>query len=350
VPKVLAGGQLTLLLAVIAPARTATAVEPQRVEISIAAEPDVSESVSAVLRDSLGRRGLEVNATAVPRIDPLQLVRSSAAGSPTGLVARVWLDLAAKQPTLYLIAEPSGLIYTRPLAVHAEPDPVELELIRFLVDSAVQAILEGQALGISRDEFERSLAAPVVTRPAPGPPPLPPAPAVRKARPKWTITAGYTGARLSSGVFAHGPEVGTELRWPRLHLGITLLQWLPVTLTSPDVNAILLSSGLRVFAAVPAAIGTRMQASFGIGAGIDVTRVAPGGTGARPTFWVTDPLALAIATFQRSFGRVIGAVDAGVDFELLGARYSAIRPGGAVVIWTPQHWRPFVAARLGVAF
>jgi hypothetical protein len=349
-PKVLAGRRLALLLAVIAPPRTATAVEAQRVEVAIAALPAVAESVFSVLRDSLGRRGLDVDATVVPRIDPLQLVRSSAGGSPTGSVARVWLDLASKQPTLYLIAEPSGLIYARPLAVHAEPDPVELELIRFVVDSAVQAILEGQALGISRDEFERSLAAPVVMRPSPGPPPLPPTPAVRKARPKWTIAAGYSGARLSAGVIAHGPELGTELLWPRLHLGITLLQRFPVTLTSPEVSAILLSSGLRVFAAVPAALGARLQVSFGIGAGIDITRVTPGGTGARPAFWVTDPLALALATLRRSFGRVIAAVDAGVDFEPLGARYSAVRPEGAVVIWTPQRWRPFATARLGIAF
>ena len=342
-------GRLALLLAVIALPRTATAAEPQSVEVAIAAGPAVFESVFAVLRDSLGRRGLDVNATVVPRIDPLRLVRSSAGGSPTGSVARVWLDLLAKQPTMYLIAEPSGLIYVRPLAVHAEPDTVELELIRFVVDSAVQAILEGRALGISRDEFERSLAAPVVTRPAPGPP-LPPSPAARKARPKWTIAAGYSGAMLSSGVVAHGPELGTELLWPRLHLGITLLQRFPVTLTSPDVSAILLSSGIRVFAAVPAALATSIQASFGIGAGIDVTRVAPGGTGARPTFWVTDPLVLAIATLQRSFGRVVAAIDAGVDFDLLAPRYSAIRPGETVVIWTPQRWRPFATARVGVAF
>jgi hypothetical protein len=308
----------------------------------------VVESVLAVLRDSLGRRGLAVDATVVPRIDPLQLVRSPA-GSPTGSVAYVWLDLAANQPTLYLIAKPSGLIYVRPLAVHAQPDTVELELIRFVVDSAVQAIQEGRALGISRNEFERSLAAPVVTRPAPGPP-LPPSPAARKARPKWTIAAGYSGAMLSSGVIAHGPELGTELLWPRLHLGITLLQRFPVTLTSADVSAILLSSGIRVFAAVPAPMGSRLRASFGIGAGLDVTRVAPGGTGARPTFWVADPLVLAIATLQRSFGRFIAAVDAGVDFDLLAPRYSAIRPDETVVIWTPQRWRPFATARLGVVF
>jgi len=348
-PNGLAGwGRLALLLAVIAPPRTATAAEPQSVEVVIAAEPAVSESVFTVLRDSLGRRGLDVDATVVPRIDPLQLVRPSAGGLATGSVARVWLDLAAKQPTLYLIAEPSGLIYVRPLAVHAEPDTVELELIRFVVDSAVQAILEGRALGISRDEFERSLAPPVVTRPAPGP--LPPAPAARKARPKWTIAAGYSGAMLASGVVAHGPELGTEVLWPRLRLGITFLQRFPVTLTSPDVSAILVSSGVRMFAAVPAPMGTRLRASFGIGAGLDVTRVAPGGTGARPTFWVADPLVLAIATLQRSFGRVIAAVDAGVDFDLLAPRYSAIRPDETVVIWTPQRWRPFATARLGVVF
>lgn len=347
-------GRFALLLAVFALGRRAIAEEAPRLEVVIAAGPAVSESILAVLRDSLARRGLEIEATVVPRIDRLQLVRPPAGGTAAAAVARVWLDLMEPQPTMYFVTEPSGLVYVRPLAVHPAPDTVELELIRFVVDGAVQAILEGQPLGVTPAEFERSLAAPVVVPPVP---PRSPAPTVRKARPKWVIAAGYSAARMSLGVVAQGPGLTAELQWPRLRLGVALLQRFPVTLSSPEVSpsspevsAVLVSSGARLFAALPARLTARLSASVGIGAGVDVTRVTPAGTGATPTFWVSDPMVLGIVTVQQSFGRIVAAVDAGVDFDLIAPRYSAVRPGQSVAVWTPERWRPFATARLGIAF
>ncbi len=156
-------GRFGLLVAVFALARRAAAEGASRVQVVVAADPAVSESVLGVVRDSLARRGLATDGTVVPRIDPVQLARPQPS-STSAPVARVWLDLVAPQPTMYFVTEPSGLVYVRPLAVHPAPDTVELELIRFVVDGAVQAILEGQPLGISRAEFERSLAPPVVRR------------------------------------------------------------------------------------------------------------------------------------------------------------------------------------------
>ena len=344
-------GRCGLLLAVFALAGRAAAEEaPRQVQVVVAANAAVSESVLKILRDSLTRRGLAVEATVVPRIDPLQLARAQASSPAAGPVARVWLDLVAPQPTMYFVTEPSGLVYVRPLAVHATPDTVELELIRFVVDGAVQAILEGQSLGVSRAEFERSLAPPVVTAPPPPPAPV-------RTRPKWVLGAAYSGARLSPGVVAHGPGLTAELLWPRLHLGVALLQRLPVTLrsadggaSSPEVSAELVSSGVRLFAALPARLAGHLWASAGVGAGLDVTRVAPAGTGATSAFWVTDPLVLGIATLQQSFGRVVAAVDAGVELDLIAPRYAAVRPEQTVAVWTPDRWRPFATARLGIAF
>ncbi|MES1208082.1 MAG: hypothetical protein ABUS79_19280 [Pseudomonadota bacterium] len=347
--EALAGwGRFAWLLALLAVGSSAAAQQEEapRLQVFIAADPAVSESVSAVLRDSLSRRGLAVDAIVVPRIDPLQLARPSAGGTQAAPVARVWLDLVAPQPTMYFVTEPTGLVYVRPLAVHPAPDNVELELIRFVVDGAVQAILEGQPLGVPRAEFERSLAPPVVAPPPPpAPAPLPPRP-----RPKWVVAAAYSGTRLSAGVVAHGPGLAAELLWPRLRLGVGLLQRLPVTVSSPEVSAELLSSGVRLFAAVPARVTARLWASAGVGAGVDLTRVTPAGSGATPPFWVSDPLVLGIATVQQTLGRIVAAADAGVDFDLIAPRYAVIRSGQTVGVWTPARWRPFATARLGIAF
>lgn len=337
--------RLALLLAALAFSRSVAAEEHRRIEVVLATDPAVAESVLSVLRASLTRQGLEMVAIVVRRIDPLQLVRSSPNRSPAGPVAHLWLDLAARQPTMYLVAAPNGLVYVRPLAVRAMPDAVEIELIRFVADSSVQAILKGRALGISRDEFERSLAAPVATAAAPAP-----MPAVIRLWPRWMIAAGYSGSVLSSDFVAHGPEVGAEARWPRLHFGITVAQRFPLTVTRAEVSTRLVTSSIRILAAMPIAISSRLSASFGIGAGADVTHVAPEGVGATSAFWVTDPLVLAMTTLERVLGDAIASVDLGVDWDLLAARYAALRSGETTVLWTPQRWRPFATARLGFSF
>ena len=232
-------GRFGLLLAVLALARPVNADQTARngmprIEVIVAAAPSVSETILSVLRDSLARRGLGVDATVVPRIDPVQLVRPLPLSTPAAPLARVWLDLSSPRPTMYFVTEPSGLVYVRPLAVHPVPDAVELELIRFIVDGAVQAILEGQSLGVSPAEFTRSLAPPVAPPPA-----RPPSPAAIAGRtpPKWVIAAAYSGARLSAGVVVHGPGLTTELLWPRLRLGVALLQRFPSTLRSLELSA-----------------------------------------------------------------------------------------------------------------
>jgi hypothetical protein len=219
----------------------------------------------------------------------------------------------------------------RPLAVQADPDPVELELIRLVVDSSVEAILKGRALGVSRDEFERSLApAPAPepepepapeSEPAPAPEPAPEPAPKRAPKPEsepapepepesepepeftWAIAAGYSGTMLSADSVAHGPELGAERRWPRLRLGMTLSQHFQQTVTRADVGMGLLSSGIRVSVALPKTITSHLSASFGLGAGVDATLVTPNGNGAKSAFWVTDPLVRAMATLEHAFGR-----------------------------------------------
>ncbi len=351
--------RLGLLLAVLALGTTAAAQTPARegaprIDLVVAADQSASENILAVLRDALARRGLQVDANVVPRLDPSQLARPLTPQAPAPPVARVWLDLVAPQPTMYFVSEPTGLVYVRALAVHPVPDQVELELIRFVVDGAVQAILEGQPLGVSRAEFARSLVPPIVPSPAP---PASPAPATGRTRPRWVIAAGYGGARLSAGVVTHGPGLSAELLWPHLRLGVAVLQRFAVALNSPDlgatspgVSAVLLSSGLRLFAALPARLTTHLSASLGIGAGFDLTHVAPAGTGATPAFWATDPLVLGTATVQQRFGRLVAGIDGGIELALLAPRYTAVRPGTTLAVWTPERWRPFATARVGIVF
>src|SRR5208283_5983009 len=104
---------------------------------------------------------------------------------------------------------------------------------------------------------------------------------------------------LSADSVANGPELGAERRWPRLRLGVNLLQQFPRTVTRDEVDLRFLSSGIRMSVAFPTAITSGLSASFGLGAGVDATHVTPNGTGARPASWATDPLVLAMATLEQ---------------------------------------------------
>jgi hypothetical protein len=348
-----------LLAAVVTMPRSAAAGERQHIDAVLAGDPAAVEKVVAVLRGSLDRQELDLVAVSAAQIDPLDVVRLPLDGSPTGPVAHLWLDLTASPPTMYLLDARSGLVYLRPLAVHADPDAVELELIRFVVDSSVEAILRGRALGVSRDEFERSLAPSPAPAPAPAPPPEPAAPAPppepEPARepatePRWAVGAGYSGTMRSTDSFAHGPELGVEHRWPLLRLGMTLSQQFQQTVTSSNVGMGLLSSGIRISMALAEAITPHLAASFGLGAGVDATHVTPNGNGARAAFWATDPLVLAMATLERAYGPFVVSVRVGVDFDLISPHYLVDSSSGTRVLWTPSRWRPFVAMRLGFAF
>ena len=343
------------LAAVVAMPRLLAAEERQHINAVLAGNPAVIEKVVGVLRGSLDRQGLDLVAVSAARIDPLDIARLPIDRSSTGPVAHLWLDLTAGQPTMYLLDARSGLVYLRPLAVQADPDPVELELIRFVVDSSVEAILKGQALGVSRDEFERSLAPAPAPPPPPPPPPAPepepePEPETTGRQPEWAIAVGYSGTMLSTDYLAHGPELGVERRWTHLWLGMTLSQQFPQTVNGADVGMRLLSSGIRISAAFPRAITSHLSASIGLGAGVDATRVTPNGNGAQPAFWATDPFVLAVATLEHSYGRVLVSVRVGVDFDLLAPQYVVDSSDGARVLWTPSWWRPFAALRLGFAF
>lgn len=341
-PQLIAGSVLvSLLTGIVVPSRAAMADERRTVKAVLEGAPAVVDGVLSVLRASLDRQGLDLVAVSAPRIDPLDAARVIPDHSASGPVAYLWLDLTAKPPTMILVDARSNLVHVRPLAVHAEPDAVETELIRFVVDSSIDAILKGRALGVNCAEPQRC-------------PTIPPA-TVTAARPvtsrtEWRIGVGYSGAVLSANSIVQGPELGGELRRPHFHLSITLSQRFPLTVASNELTTRLVSSGARIVAALPVSIGPHVLASVGLGGGMDATHVASQGPGATSAFWATDPLLTAVAAIERGWGSTSVLVRAGVDLDLLATRYVVTHSDGTSAVWTPWRWRPFVGVRLAHAF
>lgn len=373
------------LAAVGALPRSSSAQEQDRISAVLAGDPEVVEKIVTVLRGSLDRQGLNLVAVRAAQIDPLDVARFPLDRAPGGPVANLWLDLASDHPAMYLLDARSGLVYVRQMAVRADPDAVEIELIRLVVDSSVESILKGRVLGVSRDEFERSLTpSPGTTPPTPPPPtraspppptptptptpaplPTPPRPPRRAApatplaaapqaatsrRAEWAIAAGYSGTMLATNFLAHGPELGAERRWPQIRLGMTVSQQFQQAVTLADVATHLDSTAIRFYALSARAITSDLSVSFGVGAGVDATRVAPTGAGAKPSFWATDPMLLAMADLAHSFGQAFVSARVGVEYDLVAPRYLIASDDGTRVLWSPSRWRPLAALRLGLTF
>jgi len=341
--------RLAVLFAALVISRFAYAERNRTIELVVAGDSAAAGKVLTAVQASLARRGLEVISSIVPRIDPPLLIRDALARAPAAgpesPLAYLWLDLDAPRPGMYLLATQDALVYVRALDVSARPDTVEIELIRFVVDESVQAILKGHALGVNRKEFEKSLIVPAVQ---PLPPPQALASAVSTRGPRWSIAGGYTASALSMSRVAQGPELSADLRWTRLRLGASFSQRLPLTVSGPDARARLLSSSFRVFATAVMTIRPRLLGAVAAGGGIDVTHVAPEAIGATAPFWVSDALLRGIASLQRTFGGVAVSAGLGAELDLVEARYEIIRAGQATVFWRPWRWRP--VATLCVSF
>ena len=328
--------------------RVANAEERRSVMAVLAASPAVIERLIPLLRATMDGQGLALTAVNAPQIDLEDAVRAVPEWSTSGPLAYLWLDLLSKQPTMVLVEPRSSLVHVRPLAVHPDPDMVETELIRFVVRSSLEAILKGQAQGVTREKFApEKLETCVAATPA-RISTIDRTPA--RSRSKWMVGVGYSGAILTGDSIVHGPELGVELRRPNFHLSATLLQSLPLTVTQSGLGTRLASSGIRIVAAVPVAIGPRTSASIGLGAGVDATHVAPSGLGATSAFWATDPLALGVAEIERAWGNVFVSMRAGVEWDFFDTHYLVIRQNGTSVLWSPGRWRPFLALHVSHEF
>ena len=326
---------------------------PRRaVQAVVAGEPAVFQRITSLLRASLGRQGLVLSATRVSRIDPLDAVSIASEPSPDLPVAYLWLDLTVKPAILILVEAKSRLVYAQQLRVHPDPDEVETELIRFVVDQSLEAILSGSTPGVTPKEFRKSLTPQKAT-------PAPPKPQPTLASPRressarttrWAFTAGYSLDALGADALLHGPEFGLQLRLPRLQLQLRIAQRLPLGLTRGQASLRLVSSAARAIAAYPLPLGQGFTLSPGLGAGIDVTRVTPAVNGAVPAFWASDPLLVSQLALEQKWGALLLSGYGGVEWDLVASRYSITRSAGEETVWSPSRVRPCAGVSFGYSF
>lgn len=346
----IASAAWALLTVVVLGSRAAAAtVQPKNIQLTLAALPSSAGKVEAALRDSFARRSWVLELRTVASIDP-HAIAAPHAGEPK---SSLWLDLVAPRKALYLVDETQGLVYTRDLDVHDNPDTVELELITFVVESSIDAMRAGDIHGVPRAEFERQLAPPAPRSASARPNPVAPARTrSQTAAPgeQLALAGGYNAELVRDGTLGQG--LFLVARWQPLRIGLDgslRTQW-PVHVTAADLDMRLWSSNVRLHAALPVDLGPRVLLWLGLGGGWEFTRVIPGGARGVAPFWASAPLLSGFAAVERSWGRFFVSMRLDLDVDLIQVRYRTTRAGITSTDWRPNRLRPSAAALVGFRY
>jgi hypothetical protein len=276
----------------------------------------------------------------------------------TPSLALVLLDFTvAGQATLFLIDPPRGRVYVRRMELAHGLDAVARASVRFVIEQSIDAILEGREIGVSRDEFQRSVA--LASPPAPPPPPpqralAPVAPAPAPTRTQFVLAAGYQLQAMGSSEFQHAGKLAVTARFDRVVIGLAARLAAPISIAGDGVRARLTTAGVSASGA-----GRFLDvAGFSLLAGLcvclDFTRTEPAviTPDLRPAaaFWSLGPSLTPFAAIERFFGRVSIAVAAGAEIHLLDERYAVKTATETRDVFTPGRVRPQVEALVGVVF
>ena len=140
----------------------------RQVDLIIGATASEAQLLEPPIREMLAAKGLEV-ATARKAAVTAQDVAAAIAPpkEATPPLARALLDFTEPgQATLFLIDPRRGRVYVRRMTLAHGLDPVARASVRFVIEESIDAILEGREIGVSREEFQRTIAAPAEPPPA----------------------------------------------------------------------------------------------------------------------------------------------------------------------------------------
>ena len=342
----------------------------RRVEL-VAARPPETEDMrrfEAALRGVLMAKGLGLTSARKDTITPeeVALATSAPPDEAASIVARVFIDFTAPDhATLFLIDPQRGRIHVRRVMRNRGFDAVARESTLFVIEQSINAILEGREIGVSREEYQRSVApqAPAPGNPnlpsppsAPAPPPRPPSapapPATNGTR--LLLAGGYDGVALGAGAYQHAGKLVVAARLARVQISVGARVAAPVSIAGDGVQTELWAGGVSLSGAARLLTSANLSISAGLGGGLDLTRVAPTVTApdlqAAAVFWAPSPLLRAFVELERLFGRISVSVALGAEALLLAERYTVRTSDSVGDVFVPRRLRPEATVLVGVVF
>jgi len=349
----MAGGTLLLLLC----ARICLAGEPRarQVDLIIGATANQVELLEPSMREMLVAKGLNVVTTRKAVVTAQDVAAAIAPPKElTPSLARILLDFTAPdQATLFLIDPRRGRVFVRRMPLAHGLDAVARAGARFVVEQSVDAILEGREIGVSREEFQRSVAPapPIVEVPRAAPVPAP-APIPNPTR--LLLAAGYELIAMGSGEYQQAGRVAVGARFARVQVAAAARLAAPVSVAGDGVGARLSTGAVSLSGAGRIGSIGGLSVMAGLGVGLGLTRVEPAVTApdlqAAPAFWALGPFLQPFAQAERCFGRLLVAVAVFADVHLLAERYTVRTGGDSHEVFMPARVRPAAALLAGVLF
>lgn len=320
-----------------------------RVELVIAAADDDFRPLERTIREAIAGRDVELVSTRKDRITPADVLGATVApagvGEPT--VARVLLDLGTQhEATIYLVDNLRRRVHVRRLPLDNGFDGVARESVLFVVERSLDEILAGREIGVTWDEYQRS----VEPAAAPAAAPMPPVTQPRRV----SLAAGYEASAMGTGVYPHGPRVTLGVRFARVRLGGALRLQVPVTAGDDTATARLTTAGGALSIAATLFSRRDLFVAGGAGVGLDATRIAPTASSPdlqpAPPFWAGSFNLRGFTEIEQIIGRLSLSAVIGLEIYPLAERYTVAAAGGVRTVFAPHRLRPVAALMVGVLF
>jgi hypothetical protein len=325
------------------------------VKVVVAGDDRAWGVIAKSLTESLSLIAVTSQFNRVASVDPRSVAESYPGVKPP--LARLWIDAATdREVTLYITDAATLRVFVRRIALDHGLDTVAVEGLAFVAQSSLEALLAGKVIGLSRDDFEHSLAGVAPRTVAPGPvagvppPNLTSAALVAAPSSNWNLGAGYELQGWDGETVRHEMALGlSHERWT-LRFGMELFGTWPIQFQHGGSGASLSSSGARLSVARPLSPTSHLRLVPGLGFAMELTRIRPelNGPGAQPdsTYFAADPTMRAALGIEHSLGRWSLRGSVGADWAIRPVRYVVTGPSATTTVATPWRVRPFVGIAL----
>jgi hypothetical protein len=330
-----------------------------RAEIVLIADVGADRELALLLRELLGRRGVDAEIARADRFEPNALF---AAGERTPL--RIFIaERAGREARLYFRAPGGERYLVRRLTLPSGLDAVGRELVGQVVESSTGALLDSSQ-GVSREQASREIAHDDPTTERVAPPPTPPS-RVRarepeqpeRARASWEphVAARYAVAWLGADLGArHGPGVALGVRRVGSVLAgveVTGERSFEQTFAVPGLEGRVQASTLGLMAELGLSLGQDGRLVLGAGPRLELTAVhvaatAPDVTPAASNTHPGAGLRFALG-YEWGFGHVALGASAVGDVAFERTHYDLVlESSGPRRIAEAPSWRPGAALSL----
>lgn len=337
---------------------TATPTVHRRdVDVQIAADAKARGGIETAMRDRVSGLGLSPSFVTVERVASRDVLGSE---TSEARLARIWVDAADHDSvTLYVVGDANERVLVRKLPRNANPE-VTWEEVGTIVELTLEALKEGQLIGMSRDAAREELlpkdpepaAAPTPAPVAKDEPPLPLS-ALPSDRPRWEADgAGYYSASVLGDGLGVGHALGVAAELVRYRQSLGLGGLLTAEYHFPAASETALATvkteggAVHLLGAVASRSRRGHVLELALGAGVDVRDIAPSAD-ATSTLRLegrTDvvPEARALVRYRHRT-KVLGVfAGLGLDVALSDKRYVLQRGAGETVLLDPWRARPFL--------